>query len=393
MLHYYYFFSISFQKERCLSKLKRILILILCIVLMVSSAGCWDQKIYENSGFVLQVGFDSNGPDKILMSFLTPVVDPIAKEPSELIYAKENLVRKFREDARKTSDKLIEGAKIQQVLISDSLAKEGINNLLEVIEREPTDPPITYIVVVEGNVLEMEKAAKQFADKPPRPAFYINDLIKNNIKFSYIPESRVFQFSTKYFSPGIDPIVPMMKLQADKGRGIEVTGTALFSGDKMVGKIDTIQTPMLLAMMGNMKSTTFISKKIAETNSENKKSGCAVTFNKAKRKLSVKIINNTPVVDISLAFSGSIGEFQWNHNYDEELQSSLEKKLSSEIKQICEDILKYTQEVGSDPIGIGDIVRANYDSYWQKVKWEDTYKDVIFNVKVNVNILNHGAIR
>lgn len=360
---------------------------------MISSTGCWDQKIYEESGFVLQIGFDSYPPDKILMSFLTPVVDPHAKDVVELIYIKENLVRSFREDARKTSDKLIEGSKIQQILISDSLAKTGVNNLLEVVEREPTDPPITYVAIVEGSVVQLKKAAKNFTDKPPRPAFYINHLIKNNMKLSYIPECRIFQFSTKYFSPGIDPIAPIMKLQTDKGKGIEVTGSALFSGDKMVGKIDTTQTPMLLAMMGEMKTTTFISNKIVQRNPETPKSGCAFTINKAKHKLSVKIINNTPVVDISLAFKGTIGEFQWNHNYDEQLQSSLEKILSLEIKQKCEDILKYTQEVGSDPIGIGDIVRANYDSYWQSVKWEDTYKNVIFNVNVNVNILSHGAIR
>lgn len=161
----------------------------------------------------------------------------------------------------------------------------------------------------------------------------------------------------------------------------------------MVGKINTIQTPMLLAMMGKMKPTTFISNKIVQTDSENQKNGYAVIFSKCKRKLSVKIVNNTPIVDISLIFNGSIGELQWNNNYDEVLQNSLEKILSSEIKQKCEDILKYTQEVGSDPIGIGDIIRANYDPYWQNIKWKDTYKDVIFNVNVNVNILSHGVIR
>lgn len=372
--------------------MKKILILVLCIILTTDLVACWDQKIYENSGFVLQIGFEPDGPDKILMSFLTPVIDPNAKEHEELIYAESNLLREFRENAKKISDKLLEGGKIQQMLISDSLAKKGTNNLLEIIEREPIDPPIVHIVVVEGSVLELEKASRGFVDKPRKLSIYIRDLIENNIKSAYVPESRVFEFSTKYFSPGIDPIVPIIKLQTNKGKGIEVMGSALFSGDKMVGKIDTKQTPLLLAMMGKMKKTTFISKKVAYGNSENEKKGCVVDFGKYKQKLSVKIINNTPVVNISLNLHGALSEINWIKNYDEKFQSSLEKTLSSEIKQECENVLNYTQEVGSDPIGIGDIVRAHYNSYWQNVKWEDVYKNVVFNVKVHVNIINHGAI-
>lgn len=360
---------------------------------MISCVGCWDQKIYENTGFVLQIGFETSDSGKILMSFLTPVVDPTAKESSELIYSDSNLVREFREKARRTSDKLIEGGKIQQVVISDSLAYKGINNLLEIIEREPTDPPIAYVIIAEGSVVKMNEVAKKLTDKPSRPAFYINRLIENNIQSSYIPETRIFEFSTKYFSPGIDPIVPIIKLQFDKGKGIEIAGTALFAGDKMVGKIDTEETSFLLAMMSKMKKTAFISKMVVAKDSENEKSGCAFTINKVNTKLSVNIINNTPVVNISLNFIGSLGEFEWNDKYDENVQNSIEDIVEMEIKEKCESILKYTQDVGSDPIGIGDIVRAKYNPYWENVKWESAYKDVTFNVKVKFKINNHGIIR
>jgi len=360
---------------------------------MISCVGCWDQRIYENTGFVLQIGFENSEPGKILMSFITPVVDPTANEPSELIYSDANLVREFREKARRTSDRLVEGGKIQQVVISDSLAYRGINNLLEIIEREPTNPPVAYVIIAEGSVVKMNEVAKKLADKPSRPAFYIKRLIENNIQSSYIPETRIFQFSTDYFSPGIDPIVPIIKLQFDKGRGIEIAGTALFAGDKMVGKINTEQTPLLLAMMGEMRKTTFISQAIVGKKSENEKSGCAFTLNKVDKKLSVNVIDNTPVVNISLNFIGSLGEFEWNDKYDENIQNSIEDIVAREIKEKCENILKYTQEVGSDPIGIGDIVRAKYNPYWENVNWESAYKDVIFNVKVNFKINNHGIIR
>lgn len=364
-----------------------------CIIIMVTSAGCWDQKIYEDIGFILQVGFETNGEGKIRMSYLLPVVEPNAQDISEIIYSDDNLLREFREESRKLSNQLIEGGKIQQLVISDDLAYKGINNLLEVIEREATNPPSCFIVIAEGSVIQMAEAARQFTDKPRRPAIYIKQLIENNAALSYIPESRIFEFTTRYFSPGIDPVAPIIKLRLNGGKGIEVRGTALFAGDKMVGKIDTEKTPLLLAMMGKMKHTQFTARSVSEDYSENEKKYAAIALNNVKRKLSVKIINNKPVVDINLNFNGSLSEYQWNKKYNEQLQKSIQNKIAAEIEQNCYYILNYTKEVGSDPIGIGDIVRAKYNSYWQQVKWENAYKATVFNVKVKLNITNHGVIQ
>lgn len=367
--------------------------LILTVTMSASLVGCWDKKIYEETGFALQVGFETSNSGKILMSFTIPVLDPNAKEQTELIYNEANLLREFREMASRISPKIVEGGKIQQMLISDDLARKGVHSLLEVIEREATDPPIAYVLIVEGSTKTLLEATQNFGDKPALPSFYIHQLIESNIKTSYIPETRVFQFSSNYFSPGIDPIAPMIKLQYDKGKGIEVTGSALFAGDKMVGKIDTKQTSLLLAMMGKMKKMILVSKMQQGAEEENGKGGCAVTFSKVRRKLSVNIIDDKPSVDISLAFKATIDEFKWNKTYDENFQNKIEEILSAEIKKDCEQVLKYSQEAGSDPLGIGDIVRAKHDYYWEKVNWDSDYKNVNFNIKVKVNITNHGIIK
>ncbi len=55
-------------------------------------------------------------------------------------------------------------------------------------------------------------------------------------------------------------------------------------------------------------------------------------------------------------------------------------------------IIKYTQEVGSDPIGIGDIVRAKHNNYWNSISWSDAYKKALINVDVNLDIKTYGTI-
>lgn len=372
--------------------MKKTFVFILLVIVTVSSTGCWDQKIYEQSGFVLQVGFEPSSSNSILMSFVLPILDITAKERTELIYADANLLREFREIARHTAAKVTEGGKIRQVLISDSLAIKGIHDLFEVIEREASDPSTAFVVITEGSPKALLEALQTFGDKPPT-SVYIHDLISNNIRLSYSTETRIFQFSTLYFSPGIDPVAPIIKLQHDKGKGVELIGSALFAGDKMVGKIDIKQTSLLLAMMGKMKKGEYISKILPEKESKNGRNGCAITINKAKRKLTVDIKNDKPVVDIDLNLKTNIGEYKWNKVYNKKIEQSIEETLSKDIKDVCEKVLKYTQEVGSDPLGIGDIVRARYNDYWENVNWESVYKNIAFNVKVNIDIKNHGVIQ
>ncbi|NRZ97030.1 spore germination protein [Clostridium tetanomorphum] len=315
--------------------MKRLIVVI--IILSVFLQGCWDQKIYERTGFILQIGLEpsNNHQDNVFMTYSSPVVEPNTKEQIEVIYDNnENLLREFREDARKISPKLLEGGKIQQILISESLAaKGGISNLLEAFEREPSNPSIAYVAIVDGSPNNLIKTAQTFGDKP-RPAFYISQLIEHNIKLSYAPDTQVHIFTTNFFSPGIDPIAPILKLQLSKGKGIEITGTALFSGDKFVGKIDTKHTLLLLSMMGKAKKSTYINSSLESLDYNNIKKGCAFNISKVKRKISTYVVENTPSVDITLDFKGSLSEFHWDAISNKAAQENIEKMLANEIKKI-----------------------------------------------------------
>ncbi len=371
--------------------MKALLCLILSMCLLLE--GCWDQKVYEKTGFILQVGIEgSTNENKLTITYSSPVVEPKAKEEVEVISSDdENLLREFREDSRKISSKLLEGGKIQQILISDSLATKGISSLLEVFEREPTNPSISYVVIVEGSPKEMIEKAQNFGDKP-RPAYYLNQLIQNNIQLSYVPEMPIYRFTSIYFSPGIDPIAPFVSLQTNKGKGIEVTGSALFSGDKYVGKIDTQQTMLLLSMMGKLKSSVYIDKSFTYEDCPNGKRGLAYNVSKVKRKLDIELIQDTPTVNIKLNYTGSLGEFHWNAIPDEKSQIVIEEALKKDIENNCKLLLKKLQSTNCDALGVGDYVRAKYNNYWKSIDWYTTYPTVKFNVNVKVTIGNHGVI-
>lgn len=364
-------------------------LILLVIMLSLLFPGCWDQKLIEQIGIVLQVGIESSPNNKLLITAMFPAIDSKLKNQDEIVTVEANLIRESRERLRMTASKVIEGGKIQQILFSKEIAVKGIQSLLEVFERDPINPPLAYVVIVDGSPKELLEKAQTFKSKP-RAVFYINQLLVNNVNTSYIPETRIYDFNIQYLAPGLDPITPMIKLESN---GIRILGSALFEADKMVGEIDTQQTAFLLAMMGQLKKTEFIFNPSSLVKGDQLKKGIAVAIKGGRRKIQIKIKDQQPVINISLDFKGSLDEYRRDTLDDVRLQKKIEKQLSGEIKRACLEIVKYTQRIGSDPIGIGDLVRAKYPSDWKRMNGKDVYQDAKVNVKVNLDIIQFGSIK
>lgn len=361
------------------------------IVLTLTLSGCWDQKIYEQIGFILEVGIEeSEKEDEYLVTYTSPVFGTVEKEKVEIIPTTSGILRGARENARKMSARQLEGGKIQQVVFSEEVAKKGIHNILEIFERDPVNPALAWVVISEDSPREIFEKGLEFKDKP-RIAIYINQLLEGSAKSSYVPQTKVYDFDINYYIPGLDPITPIIKLTPDD---IQIVGTALFDGDRMVGKIDTQSTVLLLAIKGMMRSTEYVTL-VPESIEEVKttKTHIAVNIKDAKRKISVSIKDNKPVVDITLDFKAILDEYKWGNTANKSENKKLEKYLAQAIEKQCTELLQYTQEVGSDPIGIGDIVRAWHNKYWDSVNWSEAYKDITFNVEAKVKIKQYGTIR
>lgn len=368
---------------------------LLCIFIipMIVLTGCWDQKIYEQIGFILQIGVESASDGRLIISYTTPVDDPKKPEQVEFISGNAGTLREFRTKARNISSKYLEAGKVQQFVFSEELAEKGIINLLEVSERDPANPAIAYVVISEDSPKMLFNFSQKLGDKP-RPSFYLNQLIENNSKMGNCPNISVFEFTSYCFAEGIDSILPIIKIESEDSKGIHIMGSALFNYDKMVGKLNQKDTSLLLAMKGKLKSTeyNFTSLDCPE-NDKSGKVGAAMLLYKPKTKIKVHIKDNIAIVDISLKLNGVYEEHKWDNVDKKDIQIKYEKLMSKEIKNECLKLLKYTQEVGSDPIGIGDIIRAKNNTYWSKNNWREFYSKAVFNIDVEVNIIRYGIIK
>lgn len=362
------------------------------ILILILLTGCWDQIFVEKTGYSLMIGIEMTDLNKISVTSVMPVIGIENKNKVQVISVACDNIRDSRALSQRLTNQGVAGGKMQELIFSDKLAKKGIHDLLEVFERDPSNPVLAYVVVVDGSPKELIDKTSNLENRPILPV-YVHDLLEQNIKQSQLPEERIYNYDIDYFEDGIDPVTPLIKLEGDN---IVAEGSALFANDKMVGNIDTRQTELLNIMMGEFKPAGYTFKDAAFSSndtSESPRSGLNMSIKKATPQIDISIENKIPVINVTLSLSGDVSGYKWDDLDEDSEQSKIEETMTKEINIESNDLIKYMQLVGSDPVGFGNMVRVKYNSYWKSIKWDEIYKEAKIQVKADVTYEQNGEIK
>ncbi|HAA25560.1 MAG TPA: hypothetical protein DCE11_05505 [Ruminiclostridium sp.] len=373
--------------------MKKVKILSLCFLCFVHLliSGCWDQKIFEEIGLALVLGLEHTENGEILYTMTMPVFAEDIEETMEILSTTSDLLRQSRDQIRNTSGKRVEGGKIQHIVFSKELAEKGIDKTLDVFVRSSENPFLANIIVVDGSPFEMLKMSKDYKDKP-RLGVYMANIIRHARANAATPESRIYNFTILQYSETIDPVASYISFD---DTGITIEGSALFNGNKMAGNIDFEKTGLLHALMGEkIQFGYYIKAKDIEESVSSDKRGVSILLYRAKRKIEASCADGTaPEIHISLDLTGIIDEIDLDYRLDEpDDKKNLEEKITMLLRRDFMNLLKYLQEIGSDPVGFGEIIRAKHNEYFKSVSWKTVYPKVKFDIDVKINIEFYGAL-
>ena len=374
---------------------KRIKIFVLLIAIPFIFCGCWDEVLVEKTGFITTLGIESAPQGNLKLTYAIPIVDPdIKTSRAEVLEIEANLARIARDNLNRRSGKDILAGKIQQVLYSKEFAGEGrISETNTIFERDPSNPILAWVVIVDGSPSSLIHQSEENIKDKPKTSTYLDNLLERAVSTANINETRVFNYDLISMAPGIDNTVPMIKI-TDKS--VEVKGSALFSNEKMVGTINAQDGGLLTAMMKTLKNKKYtynasIPSSAKETYSE--KQSSAIQLSQNSKEINISIKNNKPIVDIYLDLSGYADEYKWNHLNDEKEVKKLNEHVQEQLRQDCQKLIAYMQSIQSDPIGIGDMVRVKYNSYFKKVDWHTAYKKAKIDVHIKFKLVEYGDIQ
>lgn len=362
---------------------------LLLAVLLLS--GCRDERIIEKIGFIRTLAFDAN-EDTGSEDLKVTISIPKTNQTDTILYSTvARTGRQARQFFDRQNDRRLVSGQIRQVLFSVDAAKRDVWQEIQSLIRDPSIGLPTHLLVLEGDPERMLSAKYSQA---PSPGEYIDNLIRTETRTKDIPETSLYIFARDYYDDGIEPIMSILKQTPNS---LLVDGIALFSGGRYVGKIDADDKLYFSLLRGKVNSgDTFINFPAAGYSSEY----ASLHYFTSRRKLRIERSGSAEDgqglrVRIQLHMRGSLLEYRGDLRLEKpKEQHELEAEIARYVREKCEETIGRMQQLKTDAIGIGQIVR-NSMSYreWKKLDWAETFSQIRIEVDVTADIRNYGEIQ
>ncbi|MED1205917.1 Ger(x)C family spore germination protein [Heyndrickxia acidicola] len=380
-------------------------LLLLCLMgsfLFIS--GCWSRKELIDLAFVIAVGIDKTDDGQYLASF--QLVNPGNVAGSSLQGASQGLPvavyqtkgRNMVEAARKGADTVsrrLYFAHTNLVVIGEKAARDGINGIMDNLERDKEFRATTAVVIAKNGTAENVLETLTPIDKIPA-----NKIIKTTAfaeqSYGDVFENDVSNIIEDLVSSGIVPLISGFEILGDpkKGMGkenLETTknaatlraeGLAIMKGGKLRGWLTGKDARSASLILGKLKGTAY------NLDWKGKKGVIAFETFSSKSMIKAKVQNGKPSVTVDAKMEGNIGEANTSIDLNDPFViRKLNKIASDQVKKELVSSINRVKKEKSDVFGFGETIHREDAVYWNKVKknWNEQYFPNL-DVKVKVHV-------
>ncbi len=396
---------------------------LMCIVTSILASGCWDQREFSDIAVVMGIAVDSSEEKKQELTVGVQVANPVpysgssgdsgSKEAYSDFSGSGNSIFEIIRGITHISSRRLYHAHNQIVVFGSSIAEnEGIRRIIDYFLRDNEMRYNVLLAVSEDKATEIFSAGTNYEKVPAQE---LAELIENQAANSCSAVCTLIDFAKYGTSVGATALVPIVKIKEaaetgkDSGEGssseksgssessgdkqspqksYEVTGAAVFDGDKMVGKLseeetrgalwvrDSVtraivraQTEKLQAEIEVFNCRTHVDAKINEEGKAVAKIRCEVYSNIAQVSDSGVKLDTDTVKKIAEACGGVVKE---------EIEKAYEKSV----------------EIGCDIFNLGEKIKDKDLKQWRKYEddWKQLYKELDLQLDVNINIEDIGNL-
>ncbi|RBP91341.1 spore germination protein [Cytobacillus firmus] len=348
-------------------------LILFCLVLLLS--GCVDKEILDDINIEVGVGYDlaEDSKDKYRGTVLFQEFQPDKTVINRTFSGSGKLRQDLLLEVTKQSSEPVVTGGLKLAVFGPELAKKGIYDLVDSFQRDASIGARVFVATSEGKALDMLNG--EYGTRGN--STYIYNLIRHNIEHRDIPQTNLHILANDYYQDGKDPFLPRLKKTAEDR--VEVVGISLFSRDKEVG----------ILPVKDMFFFKLLVDKYSEGNFDVKlKKGDLAAVKSLRSKHKIKITDNH--ASISINIEGIIREYTGD-KLASEVVDTVQKNLEKKVEKESLRLLRQFQELGIDPVGFGQLKKAQHRNFDFK-KWKDDYKTLGFDVKCNVTIEETGVI-
>lgn len=369
--------------------------------------GCWNYR--ELSDLSISTGIsidkDEDGYNVGMLISNAQKIQGNSKEGESqtiVIEAKGKTVMEAIKNIELKSPKEVYIRHLLVISISEEVAKEGLNKILDYLFRDPQSRKMFYIILARDC-----KAKDTLKILSPLEAFP-SQSIAINIEETYdlqaiITKVTYNSFLKELLEPGKEPYINSVMIdgkteegekednvkQTEPDAAIRMGTVGIFKGDKFLGWTSKDENRGINVLNGNigLMYLTF----------DYKDSPTSISLSTIKTKNNVKMKNKKPYIEVSISGSGSINEINQNVDLeDPKVIESIEKATEKELKKNIDQSLEVAQKTyQSDIFGYGSMIHKTYPKEWKKIKenWnEEGFPKLEVKVKIDITLEYKGSL-
>ncbi|MBP2001882.1 spore germination protein KC [Paenibacillus shirakamiensis] len=365
---------------------------LLTLGLLVLITGCWDSIELNRRAVVSGVAMDiiPGKEERIKATLQVIVADEISGKTSRggtpvSVYEGEG--KTIFEAVRNTSRKVpryLSLGHISAIVISEDLARHGIRDLLDFLERDAQVRSTSLVFIARGQqASDVMSVLTPLGKIPSGDLFQKADAASKLLGYNY--RVQIDDIIRGMQASGGGPVINGVEIEgniedASKSTNIQqvdtpsvlaLSGIAAFRKDKLVGWLDTEQSRGVTWANNHMKQTVLVT-------------GCA----KLKGNVSYSIIRSItkrkgdlgdpthPKIHLDVRAQANIRELDCSMDItNADNLTKLQHEVDQNIQQMIEASIKKAQRLHTDIFEFGDLLERENPKMWKKVRaqWGDLF--------------------
>lgn len=405
--------------------------LVLLFTIFLSASACSDAKEINEWSYVYSIGIDKGVSNSLRYSFQIASMklqggggdegggsgSGQSEDRSYSVYSVDAPTFYGAVSiAESSSSRYFNYMHTKYLVISEDLAREGIENFINSLIRNRQIRRILHVLISRDKAeafLEefnpkltsaISKAQEGFLDTSRESGLNLDTTYHQfftDMKTTYrMPVAPVVALNdgSNYLSSG----TPSGKFKSEgdyyagelprKGMNtFEFFGTALFDGDKMVGMLNGDETRALLMIKNELKSA-FIS--IPDPLNEGLNVSIQTKLQK-KTDIKVDVSGDKPVVNVKVSLEGDLLNVQGHGHYeDPNIKPVLENAFRSFIREQLIKTVDKCKTLEVDVFGFGDRVAQHFSTIqeWEEYNWLSRFHEAEVNISVQFVIRRTGTL-
>jgi spore germination protein len=352
-----------------------------CLFLILLLSGCsfLPTNIVNEIDMSQGVGYDLAEKENIKGTIVFPIFKRDKTSSTEVRAAIGKSSKEIRSILNNETRYPLVSGQVRVALYGKKMAKKGINDFVDTLNRDPAIGSIVQLAIVDGAANELFNMKKY---KNENVSIHLQELLEQNMKMGLLPQTNLQSFLFQFFQIGQDPYLPLIKNENDN---IRITGMAIFKDDQYVTSIS----------MENL----FIFKALVDINrtglrqfiSENHDKVVLETIG-SKVKYKVKIVQGRPEFTINLKMKTRLHEFAPSEKQRQSFdKKKYQKQVEQELEKSAINIINQFKKHQVDPLGLGAKYKEHYRRFNEK-QWNMYYPNVKVVVNADIEIQQTGTV-